>query len=179
VREIVADAGEVAMADVGLSLAFDVHEPNVVRFLEQRAQRFAVEVNETTWTNLKGSLAEGIEAGESIPELAQRVENVMGDRIRSSGTTIARTEVIGASNGGTQLSWEQSGVVAGKEWLAAIDERTRETHVEAHGQQVRLDADFSVGDGSGPQPGQIGLAEEDINCRCTSVAILDIDWRGE
>ena len=27
--------------------------------------------------------------------------------------------------------------------------------------------DFEVGDGSGPAPGQIGLAEEDINCRCS------------
>ncbi len=174
---IVAEAGQDSLAALpNLELAFDVKNPDAIRFLEQRAQRFAVEVNDTTYEALQKSLTEGIDAGEHIEDLAKRVESVMGDRIRSSATTIARTEVIGAMNGANQLAWEQSGVVKGKEWLSALDERTRETHVEAHGQKRLLDEDFDVGSGSGPQPGDIGVASEDVNCRCTSVAILDVDW---
>jgi len=54
-------------------------------------------------------------------------------------------------------------VVKGKVWLAALDDRTRETHVQAHGQERALDEDFEVGAGSGPAPGQIGLPEEIAN----------------
>lgn len=174
--QIVDDAGDAALKDIGVGISFDVKSPDAMRFLEQRVQRFAVQVNETTWTNLQTSLVEGIDAGESIDDLAKRVESVMGDRITSSATTIARTETIGAMNGGTQVAWEQSGVVAGKEWSSALDERTRETHVAAHGQIRRLNEDFDVGGGSGPMPGQIGSAEEDINCRCSTLPILDMDW---
>jgi HK97 family phage portal protein len=175
-KAILQEAGEAAIEDLGLGIAFDVLEPNVVRFLERRAQRFAKEVNETTWEALKNSLKEGMDAGEGIPELAQRVEAEMAGRIESSSETIARTEVIGANNGGTLLAWEQTEVVAGKTWLAALDERTRETHVEAHqryqNDPIGIDEDFEVGEGSGPAPGQIGLPGEDINCRCTMTAVL-------
>jgi HK97 family phage portal protein len=173
---IVADVGIEALDSLGVGLAFNVKSPDAIRFLEGRAQRFAVRVNDTTWNALKASLSEGINAGEAIPDLAKRVESIMGDRIRSSSEVIARTETIGALNGGTQLAWEQSGVVAGKEWLSALDERTRETHLSAHGQRVRLNEDFTVGGGSGPQPGAIGIASEDVNCRCSMVAVLDVDW---
>lgn len=171
-RDVVTDAGKTALLDIAIDIAFDVSEPAVRAFLLAREQRFAQFVNETTWQQLKDSLTEGLDNGETLPDLMSRVENVMAGRIRSSSEVIARTEVIGASNGGTLLAWEQSDVVDGKVWLAALDKRTRETHVAAHGQQVGLHEDFSVGGGSGPAPGQIGLAEEDIQCRCTMTAVL-------
>lgn len=171
-REILQEAGDAALEDLGLTLAFDVSQAPVVRFLEKRAQRFAREVCETTWNDLKAALAEGVDAGESVDQLADRVESIMGERIQSSAETIARTEVIGASNGGALEAWKQSEVVEAKAWLAALDDRTRDTHREAHGQQVALDEDFVVGDARGPAPGQMGDAGEDINCRCTMTAVL-------
>ena len=171
--DIVEDSGSAALEDLGLAMAFDVKEPLAVQFLEDRTQRFAERVTETTWKELQGTLAEGINGGESIKELSARVEGVMGERIRSSATTIARTEVVGASNGGTLLGWQQSEVVTGKRWLSALDERTRESHVAAHGQTVGVDEDFVVGAGRGPMPGQMGVAGEDVNCRCTATAVLE------
>ena len=47
------------------------------------------------------------------------------------------------------------------------DDRVRESHRDAHGQTVALDDDFDVGGATGPMPGNLGAAEEDINCRCT------------
>jgi HK97 family phage portal protein len=171
-RDMVKDAGQAALDDLAIDMAFDVLAPEVVEFLKQRGQRFAKRVNETTWQQLKDSLREGLKNGESIPDLAKRVEEVMGARIRSSGEVIARTEVIGASNGGTLEAWKQSEVVATKTWLAALDNRTRDSHIEAHGQTVALDENFEVGSGRGPAPGQIGLPEEDIQCRCAMTAGL-------
>jgi HK97 family phage portal protein len=163
-RDIVVDAGQDAIDQVTLGVAFDVADPAVVRFLERQAQRFAAEVNDTTWNALKAALAEGLEAGEGTDLLAQRVKAVMGDRIRSSAETIARTEVAAAYSGGSLSGYEQSGEVSAVEWLSALDERTRETHVKAHGQVVALGQDFTVGGATGPGPGLIGKASESINC---------------
>jgi hypothetical protein len=51
-------------------------------------------------------------------------------------------------------------------------DRTRETYVAVHGQVVALDADFEVGGGRGQAPGQIGLAEDELQCRCSMLAVL-------
>jgi HK97 family phage portal protein len=171
--DMVVDAGAAALSDLAISIAFDVLNPQVQRFIERRAQRFAQRVNETTYQALRNALNAGIDSGETLDQLAGRVQAVMGERIRSSAETIARTEVIGGFNGGTLEGWKQSGVVKGKAWLATLgDDRTRESHDGAHGQTVGLDEDFTVGAGQGPHPGAIGVAEEDINCRCTMTAVL-------
>lgn len=173
-ERIIRGSADNALDDLGLRSHKRQFLDALLRFLERRAQRFAEEVCATTWNRLKESLAQGIEEGDNIPEFMERVVSVMQDRIRSTPETIARTEVIGAANGGTLIAWRESGVVAGKRWLAALDNRTRMTHIDAHGQTIDIDGDFAVGAGAGPAPGQIGVAAEDINCRCTMTAVLDV-----
>lgn len=169
---LVENAGAAALTELGIELAFDVKRPEVVRFIEASVQMFAREVNDTTWQELRASLAEGVDAGEGIEKLKARVEKVMGDRIASSSETIARTEVNRAANAGTLESLEQAvqaGVNLEKEWVAALDERTRPSHADAHGQRRKRNQNFDVGGASGPAPGQMGKADEDINCRCRVV----------
>lgn len=173
IRDVVLAAGAEAYSDLAITAEFDVQTSAVITFIERRAQRFAKEVNDTTYQMLKDSLAEGIKNGEGINELADRVEAVMGARIESSYETIARTEVIGAYNGGTLAAWKQSEIVVGKTWLAALDDRTRTSHQAAHGQTRKLEEDFEVGSGRGPAPGQMGSAQEDINCRCVMNSITE------
>lgn len=170
IAQTVQAAGDAAAAD--LDTFFSLEDPAVIEFLNDREQRFAQRVNETTWQELKNSLEEGIHLGESIPELEKRVTDVMALRKNQSKEAIARTEVVGASNGGTLEAWKQSDLVAEKMWIATFDDRVRETHADAHGQTVGIDDDFEVGNGSGPAPGQIGLPEEDIQCRCTMASVL-------
>lgn len=175
---IFSAAGRTAASDLKVGYTFDLEAPGVQRAIDRQAQTFARRINETTWDRLKASLAEGYRQGEGADILAGRVEQVMGTRIESDSLTIARTETTRAYNEGTRESWRQSGVVAGKRWLAALDERTRETHIEAHGQTVGIDDWFQVGAGMGETPGQIGLPEEDINCRCSMTAVLASDLTG-
>lgn len=173
-RYIVRDSAENALDDLGLTMSFDIDTPAVARFLRDRAQRFAEQVNETTWRMLKDSLGAGMDEGEGIPELSERVSEIMADRIRSTPETIARTEVLSSSNGGILEAWKQSDVVIGKRWLSTLDDRVRDAHREAHGQTVGIDEDFEVGGAHGPMPGQLGEPELDINCRCTATAVLDM-----
>ena len=172
---VATDAARTAFEGVSLTTAFNVVDLNISNAMMRQAQRFAEEVNATTWDALRTSLKDGIEAGESVDDLAGRVEGIMADRIRSSGTTIARTETTRASTTGTLAGWKASGVVSHVQWLAALDERTRETHIAAHGQTVELGKSFEVGGCSGPGPGEISCARESVNCRCTTIAVLDVE----
>ncbi len=118
---IIEATGRLAASDVGLATGFNVKDPNIINGIERQAQKFAEEVNETTWNALKDSIHEGVRDGDSIDKIASRVESVMGERIRSSGEVIARTEVNRAVNFGTQEGWRQSGVVQKKNgWPRSI-----------------------------------------------------------
>lgn len=117
IRGVVDDAAAAALAELPVAFGFDVLDPNVIAFLQDRAQRFAVRVNGTTWDRLTASLADGIRAGEGVDTLAGRVRSVMGARIRSDATTIARSEVLSSYNAGSLLSAKQSGVVQTKTWM--------------------------------------------------------------
>lgn len=182
--EIVQGEAEDVLAGLGILLAFDIDNPLVKRFIEGRAQRFAEQVTATTWEQLKETLIEGVEAGDGIPEFAERVKGVMGDRIRSTPETIARTEIIGALNGGTQEAWRQSDVVSGKTWLSSLDDRTRTPdngdefdHVAAHGETVGLEDDFQNTGEPLEFPGADGgSAANVINCRCSMKAEIKEGW---
>lgn len=171
----VSAAAEIVWSDLGAPDVFNVGDPAVSRFLTSRAQRFATEVNATTWDELRRSLNAGITGGEGMPDLMARVREVMGDRIASSAETIARTETLGAYNGGALQAAKQSGLSGRKRWHSALDSRTRETHRAAHGQTVATGADFVVGGAEGPAPGSMGSAAEDINCRCSVQFLVDYD----
>jgi len=168
-EDTVKAAGAALVADVAPSSAFDATAPAAVNFLRARAQRFAETVNETTWTMLKDSLGEGMQSGETMKDLAARVESVMADRIRSSATTIARTEVLGAYSGGSQLAAEQTGLDLTKVWMSALDDRVRDDHRDAHGQNVPMSEPFEVGGEEGMFPGDFDDPAQTINCRCTVV----------
>lgn len=173
-REIVNFVGQAELDDLSIALTFNISAAEVTRFLRNATQRFAKEVNETTWNALKKSLADGIEAGDGIAELADRVEAVMEGRIRSSKETIARTEVHQCYTGAQNEAWRQSEVVEARSWLATLgDGRTRDDHVDAHGQTVGLNDPFTVGGVKGDGPGMMGTANQDINCRCTTIAVLE------
>lgn len=156
-QRTVEDAGKTGASDLGLS--FKVNNPEVQRFIETRAQRFATRVNDTTYGRLRESLAEGTKKGESIDDLADRVTAVMDRRIKSDALTIARTEVVGGYNGGTLASWQQAGFVQRKQWLAALDARCRATHVAAHGQEVAVDDPFVLGLDRDQRPVKLALQQ--------------------
>ncbi|MEU4228290.1 phage minor head protein [Nonomuraea sp. NPDC026600] len=99
---------------------------------------------------------------------------------------IARTETIGAYNGGAHegavFRSDVLGLDMAKRWLATLDTRVRPTHLAANGQLVRIADEFEVGDASLRFPGDpLGPGNEVINCRCTTlyedVEDLDIDER--
>ena len=128
------------------------------------------------WTKVRDRVIKGIEEGESIPEISDRVREA-ADVSEEAATVIARTEVHSAHEAGTNAQAEAFGTGT-KEWLATNDTRTRPTHRDADGQRVPLGERFQVGSANLRYPGDVaGAANEVINCRCTT--LYDIEPRSE
>jgi SPP1 gp7 family putative phage head morphogenesis protein len=162
---------EAALSDLGVNVSFNMRNPLVRQLLQERAGERLQDINDTTRTALREELVAGISAGEGINQLKQRVEDVFDAAEGYRAERIARTEAVGLSNGANLEAWRQSGVVEGKEWLSVRDGSTRDSHRELDGQVVALDAPFTVpSNGRKAQhPGGFGVAEEDIQCRCTGL----------
>lgn len=173
IRAIVEDAGDQAIADLSLEIAFDMQRREVREWIDAKATDSITNINETTRERLKASLDEGVANGEGLDDLTGRVRDVFGGR-RGNAQTIARTETIGPYNFGQLSAWDQSGVVSEKEWLTAHDDHVRDSHVavEAAG-PVSIHADFQVGSSIMGFPGDPrGDVSENANCRCTLLPVL-------
>jgi SPP1 gp7 family putative phage head morphogenesis protein len=157
-----------------LDIAFDIEAPYVREFIDERAQQLAGNVTQTTYDAIREAMRDGVQAGESVDDIATRIRGVFTQASQQRAITIARTEVISAYSGATRLGGEQlpDDVVAGYEWISTRDGRTRSSHAEVDGQVIPRTGAFQVGGEVMAYPGDpAGGARNTVNCRCT-VALL-------
>ena len=137
----------------------------------KRSLALAKAINATTMDAIRKALAEGFSQGESIQQLSKRIENYFETNAKYRAEMISRTEVIAASNRGAQDRYQKEGIPK-KEWLSAPD--ARPSHFEANGQIVGINENFIVGADSMQGPGQGSLPEENINCRCKVLPVVEL-----
>lgn len=134
---------------------------------------------DTAWNSkiISRQITQGIIQGESLDKIATRLGEATGSQNRNAMLTHARTAMTGAQNAGRQYQLkaaEDMGIKLHKEWMATMDNRTREAHRELDGQVVPVDKPFQVGGipimypGDPNAPGSLTY-----NCRCTMVADID------
>ena len=99
---------------------------------------------------INAQLLQGILQGESIPDMAKRMQTVANSDL-AGATRTARTMHTAAQNYGRQTGYNKAakqGVIFEKTWLAANNERTRDTHVALNGQTVPYDEMFKSPSGA-------------------------------
>lgn len=177
------DAGEeTTRALVGvLGERPTLNEPLDTQVYLMNARNRLVGIGNELWFNARNAIAEGLKAGESIPDIATRIRYAAGIT-EPRARVIARTESHGARNTVNAATIRRAASAFAqpnaftRRWQAAEDARTRPTHVEADGQTVALNEPFTVGLASLDFPGDpAGPPEEVINCRCTTITIIDVD----
>jgi hypothetical protein len=112
--------------------------------------------------------------GASIPkimkEIRANITDVGGAISKGRATTIARTEVIGASNTASYVSAKSTDLELEKAWITG-GANIRDTHYAAEAQGwIAMDEKFDVGSYQMEYPGDpTGGPEEVINCKCTVI----------
>ncbi|MBO8180272.1 MAG: minor capsid protein [Archaeoglobus sp.] len=125
-------------------------------------------VSEDLKKEIKRVVRDGIINGKSMREVANDLKQVFNTR-KWRLNTIARTEVIRASNFGRYEAWKKSGVVVGKEWVTAFDDRTCPECAAMDGDQASLEKPFRNG---------VLMPPAHPNCRCTAIPIIDRSLAG-
>ena len=168
---VIKGRGPEAIAEIALELAFNANSSEVRLWLRRNAAEAITQINATTRARLRGELDQAARDGETLGELHARIDAVFDGR-RANALTISRTETTPAFNFASVEAWRQTGVVEEKEWLTARDPQVRESHEHADGQRVALHEMFEVGADRMAFPGEGSVPDENINCRCTVLAVV-------
>ena len=125
-------------------------------------------------TQVESVMLQSIYQGESIPKIATRLANEVGETNRKAAIRNARTMATAVQNKGRVDSYiraQNMGIGLEQMWVATLDNRTRHSHRMLDGESQPVGGTFSngcryPGDPQGP-------AKEVWNCRCTLIANLE------
>lgn len=115
---------------------------------------------------MRSSVMQSAIKGESVPQLAKRLEVVVGmgktSAIRNARTMMTATHNMGKMKVGEEAM--KRGIDIQKKWLATYDNRTRDSHALMNDEVVNADEEFSNGLMFPGDPD--GDPSEVYNCRC-------------
>lgn len=184
--EDAAELGGKQIADeIDGPFDFNIDDPAIKQHVEQQIIRVQ-RINATTRARVRRALLKGLDSGETLTDVADRISKAMGGNNPARSYVIAQTELHEAINVGRRQSIDQAGL--GKSWLTSgLPVRTKSNPNGivrlAHKGAERYSAkgipaveDFTLTDEDGftelaAQPGDARLsAGNKINCACTVVA---------
>lgn len=194
IGRMIGDGRSIALSDPNITaamqaadrvaVAFDVTNPDVAKFMDDYTIKLAGRVNQTTTQDLSHTLAQGLDAGEGVQELAARVKDTFKQADDTRATTIARTESARAYVEGQKEGWDDSGVVKGMRWdlaseacpiCSVIAAKFNDKIVPIDGVFMKLGESIPLPDG-----GVFKVDYQDIsgapahpNCRCSVSPVLD------
>nr|DAM13497.1 MAG TPA: minor capsid protein [Caudoviricetes sp.] len=121
-------------------------------------------------------LQQGAINGDGYRKIAKRIEE-QTEAAYKRALRIARTEGGRTQSTAKQRAYEEAknkGVNIQKQWMSTLDKKTRHSHQKLDGQIVGVDEEFVSPNGNRAQgPRLFGVPREDINCRCTTVAVVN------
>lgn len=130
---------------------------------------------DVAWSKRKinNAVTQGILQGEAVEEIAERMASDVARMSWATAMRTARTTMTSAQNAGRLDSLMQAakmGINVQKQWMATLDEKTRDSHAAIDGESVPLDKPFSNKLMYPADPD--GAPAEVYNCRCTMVGDL-------
>ncbi len=156
----------VALADAQMAHSIIMEESRlsagIYETLEGGIPKLADQIKRATIQTL-------ITKGTSV-SMAKRIQEYMPDKSYWQAQRIAKTE-MGRVSSATALEVQRRAKSAGadvvKQWCSTLDANTRRSHTELDGQLRELEEPFTLGGAEAMAPHHFGIAEFDINCRCT------------
>lgn len=160
-----------AIIEAGFDVSRFIFTEEMQRWLAAEGALLVKNTTRSTQKRIAEALMEVAAEGETLNTAAKRIQEVFNVR-RQHAYTIARTEILKATQTAQLEGWKQSGVVDRKQWNTALDGAVRDNHIYAESQIVGVDQPFILGNGEmADKPGvgyqgQPMTAGNAINCRC-------------
>lgn len=173
-RDVVNLWGTEALAGLGASSAFSMLNPFIVDHIEEFGGTRIRGINETTRSRLVALISAETRRGASAEEIKRAITMEFDFATSVRAATIARTENTIAAGAANLEAYQQSGLVAAKQWVTTLDGRARDSHSSMHLQIRRLKEPFESPQtgAKGQHPGEMsGGGSENVRCRCTMVAL--------
>lgn len=173
VKNTVQHFGAKLVGEIGGVDPFNISSLATRQFLKKFSAEKIVGINNSTKSRVRTLLTRMESEGASTKKIAAALTEQFDAFSAGRSFVIARTEIAGASNFGAFEGMVQAGVEQ-KEWLATDDGDVRESHQALDGQIVNVDEPFVTEDGEEAMfPGDFGVPEEDINCRCGVLPVIN------
>jgi len=155
----------------GLGAApFTMPSQDVLDFISRRASLLSGLPDEL-YQRITDELSSGLNAGESLAQLSDRISRAFDDIEQGRAEVIADTETAAAFNYATN----KAGIAAGatrKQWQHGGSKVPRPDHLAIDGLVVPIDEAYPVGDPPLMYPhDENGSPEDVINCSCVSIPL--------
>ena len=158
------------------------NDKSVVRLMKEKPKmlpRWKIDQKKDyKWNRKKveNTIMQGIIQGSSIDEMTDALVNNLCTMNDGKMRTFARTAMTGAQNAGKQQLMEDAeddGIEMRKKWVATLDNRTRDTHQDLDGQEVKVGESFEVDGMKIDYPGDPNADPCLVyNCRCTMIEVF-------
>lgn len=176
-----------ALIEVNIWEPANIFTPEIQKNLEKNIKKFSFAIDQITNEKLQNQYQSIINEWLSVEQWVDRLKSTVFAELKTSRVErIVRTETIRAWNIGTQLWYEQSGVVEKKQWYTAQDERVCPFCWPEHWKVIGLTDDFfgkwetlvRIWDSGKPVTmntdyWEIWYPPLHPNCRCTILPIIE------
>lgn len=143
--------------------------PAAERDLLNRTFRASEQTMSRVDNQINNIISDGYKSGKGINDIGSQLTRRFDQLSTWEARRIARTEVNTSHNVATRDTYKDMGVEY-TQWIAASDDRTRDSHVEVDGEIIPIEGKYSNGLG---YPGDMsGPLEEWINCRCSNAPFV-------
>lgn len=158
--DLITDKGPV-------KLGFDVKNPKLAAYFDGYMAELSGGVTDTTRGQVTDAIRKGLDEGEGIPQIANRIRQAGDEFSGYRSKLIARDQTLKASRGASYLQAKQSGVVKSKTRRSAGDSRVRPEHRAIDGETVPINEPYSNG--------EMVSGDQSVQCRCVDIYQIDTE----
>lgn len=141
-QELLKAEGAAQMDRLDTGTPFNPLNEAAQKRIKQLLGITAQSYTDTTLKLLNTQLQAGVEAGEGLTALVQRVSDVFALTDTYRASQVARTTVFGVANSAAREAYKQSGVVTEVAWHTAEDEKVCEYCGPMDGKVIGVDENF-------------------------------------
>jgi hypothetical protein len=153
-----------------------VYENAARDWLDGNAKSHAIGITSTTHETTQQSIRNARDTGVTGSQgIAAMLTADLRRQAPGRAKRIANTEVHESANMGSYTAAKEVDAVGYKIWIATPDNRTRDAHMAAHNQRVRLTEPFIVGGERLMYPGHTSMGASLwnlVNCRCSQRFVM-------